>query len=306
MERKGKNRLKFLLALLILILCIYYLYANFQWQQIWQVLKGAAYLRLVLLGGLTILIYFLIRSLRWSVLLRVLGHRVSIKDIYPAVAVSLAFSIVTPMQSGEMIKVEMLKKRQDLARILGYGTFAMERMLDLFVVVLFAGYGFIFKLGPQLIGLKIQPLLVALIVLIPLVLLFFLLAFISKDRLNDFKNQCIQLWQEKRKLTLIILLTLTGWLLVVLGWQISLGCISLDLSFDTSIALTGVVTVISIISFIPGALGVSEVSISEILNQLGFELSLAQSGALVLRIFALLYLLIGLLHLLVYRKLKKK
>ena len=47
----------------------------------------------------------------------------------------------------------------------------------------------------------------------------------------------------------------------------------------------------------PGAIGVSEVSAANILMSFGFEKSLAQTGALVLRAYALVIILLALVHL---------
>ena len=46
-------------------------------------------------------------------------------------AVSLSFAIVTPLQSGEMLKVELLKRYGIIRRFPGYGSFLVERALDM-------------------------------------------------------------------------------------------------------------------------------------------------------------------------------
>jgi len=48
----------------------------------------------------------------------------------------MSFAIITPLQSGEALKVEMLKKIGALERVPGYGIFITERILDLITVYL--------------------------------------------------------------------------------------------------------------------------------------------------------------------------
>jgi uncharacterized membrane protein YbhN (UPF0104 family) len=58
-----------------------------------------------------------------------------------------------------------------------------------------------------------------------------------------------------------------------------------------------VATMISILSLVPGGLGISEVSITQILKEFGFAPVDAQVGAIVLRLFSLVALAFGLIHL---------
>jgi uncharacterized membrane protein YbhN (UPF0104 family) len=54
-------------------------------------------------------------------------------------------------------------------------------------------------------------------------------------------------------------------------------------------------------SFVPGAVGVSEISISTILTKMGIENSLAQTGAIAVRGYALVILVLTLLHWLILK-----
>ncbi len=53
---------------------------------------------------------------------------------------------------------------------------------------------------------------------------------------------------------------------------------------------------LAIISFVPGAVGVSEIGITAILTRMGIESSLAQTGAIALRGYALTLLVLSLFH----------
>ena len=85
------------------------------------------------------MLYWMIRALRWHLLLKRTGTIVPFFDLYMCTAVSLSFSIFTPLQSGEMLKVELLRKYGMIRRFPGYGSFLVERALDLATVVTIAG-----------------------------------------------------------------------------------------------------------------------------------------------------------------------
>ncbi len=102
-------------------------------------------------------------------------------------------------------------------------------------------------------------------------------------------------------LLLLLVSTFVSWSIVALGWQACLLSISIQLDFLDVLGLLSVVTVASIVSFIPGGLGVAEASVAEFLIRCGLAAPVAQAGALSLRGFSLLVILLGGIHLLALR-----
>ena len=94
-----------------------------------------------------------------------------------------------------------------------------------------------------------------------------------------------------------ILLTIGSWLIIVLGWKLAVQSIGINLNLYQSLVFAALTTLIAIISFVPGAIGVSEISAANILTNFGYETSLAQTGAVVLRGYALMIILLALVHL---------
>jgi len=59
----------------------------------------------------TILSFWLLRTMRWFTLLKASGINVNFFHLYLAGSISIAFATITPFLSGEVLKVELLKKQ---------------------------------------------------------------------------------------------------------------------------------------------------------------------------------------------------
>lgn len=250
----------------------------------------------------TLLLYWLIRTIRWFVLLREADIHIDFYRLYLVGALSMSFAIVTPLQSGEALKVELLKKIGALERVPGYGIFMTERILDLIIVLLMALMSLLFGVV-KFLDRGTMFASVALM-LICLTVFFLIIRRISPDnavgRFFQPFNQCVK---NGRVLTIVVSLTIVSWFIIILGWYASLRSISISINFPEMVALTTITTLISILSLIPGALGISEVSISSFLGYLQQDVPLAQAGALIIRLYGVMALILGLIHLLPFWKL---
>ncbi len=281
------------------LLCLAYVLISFEWVAILPVLGSAQPLWLLGAGSLSIILYWMLRALRWLILLRRAGVVVSPFDLYMCSAVSLSLAIITPLQSGEALKVEWLRRYGLRDRIPGYSSFAIERLADLLVVGVLAAVSIWGQLGP---GDR------EIIVLSGLAMGLLLLVGAGVIRTARVGRSARGLpWYLQRYVSdgptvmLVLLVTFLAWVMVALGWRVCLYSISIDLTVQEAIALMSVVTVINILSGVPGAVGVSEVSSAELLVRQGQTVSLAQAGALVLRLYGVLILLLGAGHLGLWR-----
>ena len=98
----------------------------------------------------------------------------------------------------------------------------------------------------------------------------------------------------------MLALTVASWVLVGLGWQISLHAVGIDASLATVCWLVSLVTLGTLASFIPGGIGIAEVITIEVLAGLQASPAIAQAGALILRAYGLIGIAFGLVHLLVW------
>jgi len=115
-ERQGRHREE-LVALLREIA------HSFQWRAILAQLSPADPVWFFAGGGASIIAYWLVRVFRWHVLLRSMHANARFLDLYLYSAIALSVAIFTPFQSGEVLKVELFKKRGNVGRLPGYSAF---------------------------------------------------------------------------------------------------------------------------------------------------------------------------------------
>lgn len=285
-----------IISLIIFSYCILYLAVNFQWQAIFHLLENIKDLWLILLSVSTILLFFLIRTFRWYVILKNLGVELKFSELYLCSSVALSVAIFTPVQSGEILKIELLKRHGIIKRNVGYSTFLLEKIVDLFILIFVAlcAIPVLFKSAvDEVVFYSLLASFIALLLIMLLILRFVTFNVKYITFLNEIKNT---LNNGSHFLT-VILISCLGWTCIVLGWQVMLLALSIDLGFGNTAMLISSITLISIMSFIPGAIGVSEVGITEFLLKLNYPEALAQSAAIFIRIYGLLTLFCGVCHL---------
>lgn len=278
----------------IFILCAYYLIYYFQWSAAFQLLKNVNWIWMPCIVAFTIIIFWLFRTIRWFVLLKETGIHMNFYRLYLIGSISVALAILTPLQSGEALKIELLKKAGHLERIPGYGIFFTERILDLIIVILIAISSIMFGLS-KILNKEII-LIAATIILICIIIFLTIIRHVSSDNiigrfLQPF-NQCVR---NGKVLATVVLLTIGGWSFVILGWYASLRSISISVNFLDTAAMTAITTLIGILSLIPWSLGINEVSISSFLAYYIQDTTLAQAGALIIRVYGILTLLMGII-----------
>lgn len=295
-----KKLANIIISTVIFLLCAYYIIRYFQWQAIFPLLSKIDLKWFLGAGAGSILLYWLVRTTRWFILLKAANINVGFCRLYIVGALSMAFAIVTPFQSGETVKVELLKKVGALDRIPGYGIFMTERIIDLIVVLLMALLSVLFGVSKLLD--KENVVIIISVLLICFIVFLTVIKRIPADNpvghfLQPF-NQCIK---SGKVLTSVTFLTIGGWLLVILGWYVSLRSICISLTFPETTALTITTTLISILSLIPWSLGISEVSIFSCLIYFKHDIPVAQAGALIIRLYSLMILILGFIHFLAWK-----
>ena len=296
----GRHFSKLLLALFasgLLVGSVWYLVSFFEWREAFASLRQTNFIKLVGLVLAAHIAFLYVRTWRWLIVVRVSNPTARFIDLYWITAVLLGLSIVTPGQLGEALKIELLKRRGLLDRLHGLGSFAIERILDLVVVAGMGIVGLVFGSGLSESYPAFENGAITLFVLGMLALS--ILWCIDPERFSSpwLKKVCVGsgspvIWVKMG------LLTVLSWGLVAVAWKISLDSVGVFLSLAEILLLISFVTVGTIMSFIPGGLGVAEVMTIQALMNMGVAQIAAQAGAIILRVYALMVVLIGTLHLL--------
>lgn len=300
---QNKKIILIVLVATLAVICVGKVLFEYQWRAIWAELQKSNF-SLFLSGSIiSIIFYWLCRALRWHILLKSDGVSLPFWQIYLVTGVSVGSSTVTPFQSGEALKVEYLRKH-GAGRLSGYTIFFFERLFDLLTViglgVLGVSLGFDFGIPHSyfyifaLLFIMVSAALAAGIFLVPF------------EKLEPLRTRLREKRRQKRALLAAAFLTIFSWLMVIFGWKIALDSVSIDINFLQASSVVSLTTLLVIMSFVPGAVGVSEISISTILTKMGIESSLAQTGAIAVRGYALVILGLTLLHWIVLKFLSRK
>jgi uncharacterized membrane protein YbhN (UPF0104 family) len=291
------------ISLVVFAASVWYISRTFQWRALGHVIRDVNLTCLIAGGGGSIMIYWMLRGLRWQILLRRTDTHVPLVDVYLCTGVALSFALFTPLQSGEMLKVELLKKFGLLQRTPGYGSFLVERALDLVILVTMACVSLLTVLNVLpgqayaygILGCMVAACIVGVIMLVKLRLRG------RPQQLLESMRQCVG---DVSTLLLIVLITFLSWASVAFSWQVFLYAGGIHLDFAKAVALMSIVALISILSLIPGGLGVSEAGTSQLLMHFGVTAAVAQAGSLVLRSYSIVAIVLGLGHLGVWKALR--
>jgi uncharacterized membrane protein YbhN (UPF0104 family) len=286
-----------LVGAFILVASAAYIATTFQWREVLKLLARANLAWFLLGSGTAILGYWVVRAFRWRYLMSGMQVKVGFLDLYLCSSVALSLSVLTPLQSGEALKVELLRKYGGFGRLPGYSAFALERVADLYVVIAIGAVALLSPSG----SVTRAALLLALFMALPIAAYVGLHKIHWRGRAGEFVRHLQQGIGDPATLAVFLLSTFLSWGIVALGWQACLASLSIVLGFTDMLGLLSVVTLASILSFIPGGLGIAEAGITEFLIRYGVDAPRAQAGALMLRGFSILVILLGSVHLLLLR-----
>lgn len=293
---RGPRRLAgWIFAAVLLAASVAYIAATFQWRKALAILAHVQVAWFFLGGGAAVLAYWALRALRWQLLLRGMGTRAPFADLYLASSIALSLSVVTPLQSGEAFKVELLRRQGHVQRLPGYSAFVIERVADLYVV---AALGALSLVGASRFSLAVAAVALA---GAPVAAFLVLHRVRLAGRVGAFVGHLQEGVSSARALFALLLVTAAGWLAIALGWNAALRSIAVALDARQTLGLLSFVTLATLASLIPGGLGIAEAGIAELLRRFGADDALAQAGALVLRGFSPLVVALGLAHLLAMR-----
>ncbi len=116
--------------------------------QTWEILRQAHW-GWILLSFALILIMVWLKGLRWSFLLRMQGVRYSVWDSTLVYLSSLLLGTVTPGRMGDFVKIIYLKRDRDMSYGLGMSSVLVDRVFDLYILLILGCLGLLFHPVPD-------------------------------------------------------------------------------------------------------------------------------------------------------------
>ena len=281
-----RHRLRYLLVLLVMGICVAATLKLFDWHAVGNALSRM-HLGLLLVGALPLLFaIFTLRGLRWLVVLGIKPTCGRFWQSFCANGAAAGLATLTPFQLGEIIKIRLIPDHHGSAWRLGVSGFFVERLLDLSAV-----------LGMGLCGLAIHfgfAWMAPLALLLPLLtgLLFGLLTS-HLHHLPSRLQPYMEALRHKQRIIQASLLTIMIWMLYAGLWWIAILAINVRPDFSEVCILLGGVMLAVVASMAPGGLGVAELGSRGIMLWLGASATDADAIAIALRLLTPLIALAG-------------
>jgi uncharacterized membrane protein YbhN (UPF0104 family) len=226
---------------------------------------------------------FIVRTWRWSFFI----------PTFLLVAPSIAFALFSPAQSGDLIKIEFLKKKFNVPRKESFSTVAMEKILDFVFLFTFFLIG-ISHISISFLKVNMFYILIFLFVSIILgIILLFLLK--NKIKLIKITLENFKLMIKKPiNFILAVFMTAVYWGLLAWAWLLVAKILGIQLTFLFTLEIVCILSVIGLITLIPGGLGVVEIGAIFILsNILGVDQNLAAVYSIFMRLYSVLIAIFG-------------
>lgn len=271
-----KTILKVIVACVFFGLSAHFIAAYFEIEDISRAFSVINWVWFFTSNTLLLLVYWWIRTLRWRSLLASEGFPYPLCTLIRVNVFAMSAAIISPMQSGEALKIATLKVDEKQGRSAFLKIFLVEKFLDLgslfLLVLLSLPFGAASVLGSSA-SLGVGGVSIGVVV-------FF--CIIARGKFQH------SLWRP-------IFYTWISWFLVAGLWSASLYSVECALSFGQSLLLVGGTTVASIVSMIPGGIGAADTSAYIFLQQFGVEETAVKNCVIVLRIMGGYAFLIGLI-----------
>jgi uncharacterized protein (TIRG00374 family) len=130
-------------ALAVLLLALFFRGTD------WAEIRGAllsAQLSLILWSLAAIMVTYVIRALRWQILLSPLG-RPGLWNCFSATVIGFMVNFLLFGRLGEIARPYLLARREGFSASAAFATILLERVLDLVTVVLFVGFSLLLRAG---------------------------------------------------------------------------------------------------------------------------------------------------------------
>ena len=138
-----KRYFYFILGILISCIFIYFLFKKIDINLFVKQLLNVQYSTLFLLL-IIFLFSVLLKSYRWSLLIKQ-KIKISFKNVFLSNNIGYLANTILPAKAGELIKVQILGREENVSRSYVLGTVVADRLLDIIAVFMFLFFSIIFS-----------------------------------------------------------------------------------------------------------------------------------------------------------------
>jgi uncharacterized protein (TIRG00374 family) len=279
-----------LLASVIGVLILFGIFSLAGFSQVFELLSGVSWVY-ILAACVMILMTFLLRTWRWSVLLRSSGYRVHVDNTFKSIMFGWLVNYVLPARVGDFARALTLKTTENTPFSVGLSTIVIERAMDMATLALMLVCALlIVSQNSELMIIAVLALAVSVLLVLAMAALYrfdYLIVPHLKGRfvaigksVEIFKESFRNLYRNPQAITICLLLSLPIWLLEVSGIFFAARAVHFDLSVSLSI-LSGITAFLAeALPTTPAGIGIHEGAITGVLAFFGISASMGTAIAL--------------------------
>ena len=283
--------MKKILSFCVATLCLYFAFNQVNIEDIYRALSDAN-LNYILAAFITTFITFIIRSLRWKILLDS-PKNLKLQKYISTTHIGYFLNNILPFRAGDLARAKLLSKSSNNVKFsFLVGSLVAEKIIDLWIVGLFSIFLILFGFN-NVLGLEFS---------IGILLLYIITSFIIFGNnflankmqkqfsiTKNFIDGYLLVSKNKIKLGGISILL---WCSFVAYMYMLLKSVNIDLSFQQYIGITVITSIVTSLPIAPAAIGTYHLAVIYFLSLYGIGIDQSQTAAILLHSIFLLYTII--------------
>ena len=283
--------MKKILSFCVATLCLYFAFNQVNIEDIYRALSNAN-LNYIFAAFITTYITFIIRSLRWKILLDS-PKNLELQKYISTTHIGYFLNNILPFRAGDLARAKLLSNYSNNIKFsFLVGSLVAEKIIDLWIVGLFSIFLILFGFN-NVLGLEFS---------IGILLLYIITSFIifgNNSLANKMQKQFsitknfidgyLLVSKNKIKLGGISILL---WCSFVAYMYTLLKSVNIDLSFQQYIGITVITSIVTSLPIAPAAIGTYHLAVIYFLTLYGIGIDQSQTAAILLHSVFLLYTII--------------
>ena len=282
-----KNFLSFCVA----TLCLYFAFNQVNIEDIYRALSDANMIY-IFVAFIATFVTFILRSLRWKILLDS-PKELKIQKYISTTHVGYFLNNILPFRAGDLARAKLLSNiSTNIKFSFLVGSLVAEKIIDLWIIGLFSIFLILFGFN-NVLGLEFSIAILLLYIITSFIIFGnnFLASEIQKQFsiTKNFIDGYLLVSKNKVKLGGIYILL---WCSFVAYMYTLLKSVNIDLSFQQYIGITVITSIVTSLPIAPAAIGTYHLAVIYFLNLYGIGIDQSQTAAILLHSVFLLYSII--------------
>ncbi len=285
------SKVKLLGALVFGIIVLLGIFSFSGYAEVYDIIINAS-LYYVFLGFLAIITGLLVRTWRWSVLLRTSGYVIPRDILFKSLMFGFLLNYILPARAGDIARGAALKATEKTPMGISLSTIVIERAMDMLTLALMLGGGaLLLSQSNTMFIVAIAAMGIAFLLILMLVFAYKYDSFISRKLGKKFPNisgfmktmkeGLYKIYSNPAALVLSVALSIPVWILEISGIYLAALAIGYKIPFSLA-AVAGITSFLAqTIPLTPGGIGVYEGTMAGVLSLFGIPLATGISLTLI-------------------------